>query len=205
MLIFDIETVAHPDVKKWVEPKNPPSNWKDPAKIAVFKNKSMEEQITKAALDPHTGLVRAIGTRVRGPDSILLAPEDMTEKELLEHFWGEFEEQVGWSCGFNTINFDFPYLLARSMEHKVAVPLRPDLRRYQSNGPTYDLFAILNQWSGGHGLKWLCNRYDIKTKHPDVDGSMVADMEPDMLREYLTDDLDRTSALWDLMKGVYFD
>ena len=60
MLIFDIETVAHPHANRWTVAKNPPSNWKDPAKIAAFKNKSIEEQLQKAALDPHTGLVRAI-------------------------------------------------------------------------------------------------------------------------------------------------
>ena len=205
MLIFDIETVAHPDVKKWVEPKNPPSNWKDPAKIAAFKNKSMQDQIDKAALDPHTGMVRAIGMRIEDVDEIILTPEDHPESYVIERFWKAFESQLGVTCGFNTIGFDLPYLLARSMDLKIKVPTFPDLRRYQYNGPTYDLFAILNQWGSGHGLKWICNRYDIKTKRPDLDGSMVAHMGSEVIREYLLDDLDRVSALWDMMKGVYFD
>jgi len=54
------------------------------------------------------------------------------------------------------------------------------------------------------GLKWVCKRYGIDNPLPDLDGSMVQDMDIETLRAYAANDVKLVQALYKKMSGVYF-
>lgn len=216
MIIFDIETESHTDVRKYVKAKAP-ANYKDPAKIAEFVAAKTREEIERAALDPDLCTVRAIGILPVSPVNldqtfipdpvIMVAGVGWTEQALITAFWDMLWSHRGECIGYNILGFDFPVLLHRSMElgikavspHSQAL----DFRRYQTF-PIRDLYGILFNWQPGRGLKWVCERYGIARTTAGMDGSMVKDMDNDKLREYLTDDLRSIQTLHDMMQGVYF-
>jgi len=223
-LFFDIETVAHPDVEQWVEVEEPnldeikaPSNYKDEAKIKEYierkrqeaLEKAMEQyqaKIDKAALDPDLGMIRAIAM---APDAfaepeVILAPEDMSEPDLLKEFWYRMSNTMGRCCGYNILGFDLPFVLRRSFELAVTPSVKVSLARYRTD-PVTDLYAILYNWGPGKRLKWVCERYGIDIPAgADVDGSMVAEMDAEQLREYVASDVVVVQALYERMRGIYF-
>jgi hypothetical protein len=211
ILLFDIETVALPIAEKFVVPKDPPSNWKDSKKIKAFKDASKKEKLDKAALDPDLCSIRAIGYRrgLEGDTKIHLVNDEADEVLAINEFWSVCSEVARTAhgltqiVGFNILAFDFPVLLRRSMAHGLAPRWKPSLRRYVTE-PVCDLYAIMYNWGPGKGLKWLCDRYGYEAKLPDVDGSMVADMDNETLTEYLLDDVDRVAYFYRMMEGIYF-
>ena len=216
MIIFDIETEAHPDVRKYVKAKAP-ANYKDPAKIAEFVAIKTREEIEHAALDPDLCTVRAIGILPIEPTDplltfvpdpvVMVVGDGWTESEMIRNFWELLWAHRGECVGYNILGFDFPVLLHRSMEigiqalshHSQAL----DFRRYQTF-PIRDLYGILYNWQPGRGLKWVCERFGIARTTAGMDGSMVKDMDNAKLREYLTDDLHSIATLHEMMQGVYF-
>ncbi|MEM5789051.1 MAG: hypothetical protein AAGU11_17190, partial [Syntrophobacteraceae bacterium] len=95
-----------------------------------------------------------------------------------------------------------PYLMRRSMDLGVTVPIVPQLAKYRTS-PTIDLMAILYNWGYSKGLKWVCKRYGIKNELPDLDGSKVAEMDRDTLRKYAGNDVYLAVELYKKMCGVY--
>lgn len=208
-LFFDIETKANSQALHFMQEPSAPSNYKDPVKIAAYIEEKKAEQIDKAALDPDFGSIIAIGYKiVRGVgDSdetvVLVAETPEQEKEIIQEFWKLYDEHYGFSAGYNIIGFDFPYLLRRSMDLNVVVPIIPNLSRY-NNRMSLDLMQILYGGSGFKSLKFVVDRYDIDNPLPDLDGSKVSDMDIETLKAYCANDVDMTVALYELMDGVYF-
>lgn len=148
MILFDIETKPRPDlVTRFIKPfeKFDPSavkyrNTKDPAlreaKLAEEQNKHTaaeaaywQNAMDRAALNPQTGEIVAIGLRGAGNVEIL-GEDDCGEKIILDHFWNAFanphhsgEAFVFWSGnGSPTENFDPDYIIRRSWILGVKVP-----------------------------------------------------------------------------------
>ncbi len=206
MIYFDIETKANEKALKFLEEPTPPSNYKNPETIARYIEEKKVEQIERAALDADYGMVVAIGVKENdGNIQSKLVDVDATEKELIEWFWELYTKHSGQSCGYNIIGFDLPYLLRRSFELRVILPVacKPDLRRYQTY-PTCDLMNILYNWGSPRGLKWVCERYGIKNPLPELDGSQVKDMDAQTLRAYVENDVNLIYGLFHRMQGVYF-
>lgn len=203
MLFFDIETEAHPEAVQFIDEPSAPGNYKDPDKIAAYVAEKKAELIDRAALDPDYGRIVAIGYKVDDqPTDSRLVVGGYEEWELLDRFWDLFFESEGVCCGYNIIGFDLPYLLKRSFDLGVRVPLTPDLRKYQHH-PTCDLMGILYNWGQAKSLKWVAKRYGLPNPLPDLDGSQVKDMDADTLRAYVENDVNLVFTLYKKMKGVY--
>jgi len=218
ILIFDIETA--PDlgaVAALPEPKAP-GNLKDPEKIAAAIAEKKSEQLANAALDPDTANITAIGMAVvdvRDPaqdaDKIcayLVGDEETpTEATLLMKFWLTLVQTAGYAAGYNIIGFDLPMLQRRSF----ALAVKPGLlslpaispAKYRTQ-PILDLMGVLYNWDRSRGLKWVCKRYGIPNPLPDLDGSMVGEMDRATLRKYVANDVNLTIQLYRWMQGVYF-
>lgn len=204
MLFFDIETKANEKALEFLEEPSPPSNYKNPETIAKFIEEKTAEQIERAALDADYGKVVAIGVKIDdGEISSRLVVDGTTESDIIRWFWKLFMENRGQCCGYNIIGFDLPYLMRRSFDLNITIPHKPDLRRYQ-NYPTCDLMGVLYNWNTPRGLKWVCERYGIENPLPDIDGSQVKDMTPQMLKAYVENDVELVYKLYSRMSGVYF-
>lgn len=205
-LFFDIETVADKKAVKMLPSPNPPKNYKDEKKIEAWIADKQAEMLAKAALDPDTARIKAIGWRVNpdGEDIVkVIKPTNKQEKDLLLHFWQVYAECTGQTVGYNTIGFDFPVILRRSMQFGLLVPKMVDLRPYQLD-PTTDLMRIMygtNQWKG---QKWVAYRYGIDTEPDERGGGDVAGMTTAEIVRYLKDDVRRNVQLWQMMNGIYF-
>ena len=208
-LFFDIETEGNEEVIPLLPMPTAPSNYKNPDKIKAYIDSKALEQVDLMALDPDHGKVRAISYRlgVEGKTEVLLVSEGgLSEDYVVQTFWDMFAEEAGgYSCGYNILNFDFPYLQRRSMDLGIQVRHLPALAKYRMN-PTRDLFGILFNWGRGKKLKWVCKRYGIKYPKgwDEQDGSMVADMSDEELVKYAAADVDVLVELHDKMTGVYW-
>ena len=146
-LIFDIETAALPEAElaALIPPFDPAEvktgNIKDPdkiaAKIAEAEANHRRDFFDKAALDPLTGRVLAVGllTNVEfGMQTAEFRPlGDEDEAALLREFWNVCRGEMGrinQMVGFNTHLFDLPFLIRRSWKHRIEVPLGIRRGRY---------------------------------------------------------------------------
>jgi len=93
--------------------------------------------------------------------------------------------------------------MRRSFDLGVKASIIPSLAKYRLE-PTIDLMGILYNWGAAKGLKWVCKRYGIDNPLPDLDGSMVQDMDAETLRAYAANDVKLVQALYKKMSGIYF-
>ena len=204
ILFFDIETEVNPEAVNFIQVPSAPSNYKDADKIAAYVAEKQAETLKTAALDPDYGKIIAIAmTGDLDLEPIVIDYHDYSEKQLLEQFWLYYEECRGYSCGYNIIGFDLPYIMRRSFDLGVKASIIPFLAKYRTE-PTIDLMGILFNWGQAKGLKWVCKRYGIDNPLPDLDGSMVQDMDIATLRAYVANDVKLVQALYQKMSGVYF-
>ena len=126
--VFDIETGPGPleEIAPLIPPFDPPANIRDPVKIEERRREHAQRAIGDAALSAITGRVIAIG--VKDHDGIgQVLDGDGREKQLLVDFWRHIEAERDDRrnpvlVGFNSHQFDLPFLLRRSWIHGVPVP-----------------------------------------------------------------------------------
>ena len=138
-IIFDIETAPLPEseLAALVPPFDPAEvktgNLKDPdkiaAKLAEAEANHRRDFFDRAALDPLTGRVLAIGLLQNAEGGMQKAEfhviGDDDEAALLREFWGAARGEMGrihQLVGFNSNSFDLPFLIRRSWKHRVPVP-----------------------------------------------------------------------------------
>ena len=156
-IIFDIETGPLPEseLAALLPPFDPAEvktgNIKDPdkiaAKVAEAEANHRQEFIERAALDPLTGRVVAVGLLY--PDSgefHVIGHED--EAATLREFWdvcrGE-QGRIHQLVGFNTHLFDLPFLIRRSWKHRVPVPFGIRRGRYWAD----EMLDLRDGWQLG--------------------------------------------------------
>ena len=141
-ICFDIETGPLPEAElaSMVPAFDPAEvktgNLKDPdkvaAKIAEAEANHRREFIERAALDPLTGRVLAIGLLNWDTGEFrVIAHED--EAAMLREFWETCRGEMGRlneMIGFNSRAFDLPFLIRRSFKHRVPVPFGIRRGRY---------------------------------------------------------------------------
>ena len=151
-IIFDVETgpLAEGELSALLPPFDPAEvktgNLKDPekvaAKIAEAEANHRREFFEKAALDPLTGRVVAIGMLVfdelneGGPDTdagqcVIIGHDD--EARTLREFWQYTQGEMGRMnpmIGFNIFAFDLPFLFRRSWKQRVPIPFGLRRGRY---------------------------------------------------------------------------
>jgi len=140
--VFDLETgpLAESELSALLPPFDPAEvktgNLKDPAKIAEkiaeAEANHRRDFFDKAALDPLTGRVIAIGMLDLETDKFFIIGHD-DEARTLTEFWEASQGEMGRlnsMLGFNIFNFDLPFLIRRSWKHRIKVPFGIRRGRY---------------------------------------------------------------------------
>ena len=127
MIFFDIETESLTAEELLLRQPHfeARSNIKDPAKIEADIQAKKTAWAEKAALDPYSGRVIAIG-HVKDESDIICEHfngETSKERQIIDDFWELYRAEPSHNlCGFNIINFDIPFLVRRSYALGVRVP-----------------------------------------------------------------------------------
>jgi DNA polymerase elongation subunit (family B) len=226
-LFFDIETVAMKNVEKFLPEPKVDKRLKDQEQARADK---IAEMVERAPLDADLATVKLISmqigtaglpiialctskkyTKAQKEKLSALVPDNRlmigSEKEIITRFWEGLNMTNGCSVGYNTMGFDFPFIMRRSMDLGIRPGITPNLAKYRTE-PTTDLMGILFNWSWGENikkLKWIASRYNLEVLAPEVDGAMVADMTDEELITYGLSDLHITVQLYERMNGIYFN
>jgi 3'-5' exonuclease len=202
MLCFDIETGALDEetlleqfVPKTREEFVGAQRWKPEtidAKYSEYLVKAQSDFIQKAALDPTTGQVLAIGLKSDKGMSIL---DSVNEEKLLLDFWGKVRkwEAEGRSLvGHNCIGFDMPFLMRRSWILGIDFPVKLTIVK-----------DTMKVWSCGAYNEWISldrlgKALGLGGKMEGMDGGDFARLwngtpeEHEQAKAYLIHDLDLT-------------
>lgn len=163
---------------------------------------TIDSELEKAPLDADLGQVVAIAWAAHS-DAVIDCLIDQPEKEIIEQFWRLFSQHSGRTVGYNIIGFDLPFLMRRSMDLGIEIPMVPMLARYRVE-PTTDLMMILYNWYGFKSLKFVAKRYGLDDPLPEREGSQVKDMTVEELEAYAKNGVDLVQQLFKKMEGVYF-
>ena len=215
-IFYDIETGPLPEVElaALVPPFDPAEvktgNLKDPdkiaAKLAEAEVNHQRDFFGKAALDPLTGRVVAVGLLY--PDSgefAVIGHDD--EAATLREFWQATKGEMGrinQMAGFNSNAFDLPFLIRRSWRHRVAVPCGIRRGRYWSE----QMVDLREAWQLGD--RQARGSLDTIAKHLGVgdktgNGADFAKLwQSDRAKavDYLRNDLELTAKLAEVMGAV---
>ncbi len=168
-IVFDVETgpLAESELSALLPPFDPAEvktgNIKDPekvaAKIAEAEASQRREFFDRAALDPLTGRVVAIGmlvfpegggqrSEVGGEDGrcVIIGHDD--EAQTLREFWQHTQAEMGRMnpmIGFNIFGFDLPFLFRRSWKRRVPIPFGLRRGRYWGD----QLIDLRDTWQLG--------------------------------------------------------
>jgi hypothetical protein len=162
------------------------------------------EASSKAALSAATGRVVAIGCKSHTKVSIAAIGDDKTEWQIISEFWQLYEQLRKNDrnlVGFNSSEFDIPFLAQRSVVLDIPVP-----RTLIKQGRYLDeMFIDLRKvWSFGArptgSLDMVCRACGIPGKPEGVNGAMFAELyfneeTRDEAIAYLENDLEMTFAL----------
>jgi hypothetical protein len=208
-IVFDVETgpLADGELSALLPPFDPAEvktgNIKDPdkvaAKIAEAETNHRRDFFDRAALDPLTGRVVAIG--ILYPDSgecDVIGHHD--EAETLRAFWDVCRGEMGrvnQMIGFNTHGFDLPFLIRRSWKHRVTVPFGIRRGRYWGE----EMVDLREAWQLGD--RQARGSLDSIAKHLGVgakngDGKVFAELwrsDRKQAEAYLRNDLELTAKI----------
>ena len=194
-VVLDIETVASPDCAELLDPVKPPSNYKDPAKIAAYCEEKRADQIARAALEPDLCEIVACGVQC-GMEALHVESR-ATEEEcsLIEWLWMILGNHR--AVGFNILSFDLPVLIRRSQLLGIPVP-DISLDRYRT--PHLDLLERLtfNGRLTMRSLAFYCRRFGIPCEDTvtgaDIAGLVVAG-DWAAIEAHVRSDVAKTAAL----------
>jgi len=214
-IIFDIETgpLAESELSALLPAFDPAEvktgNIKDvdkvAAKIAEAEANHRRDFFDRAALDPLTGRVVAIGLLY--PDSgefDVIGHED--EGRTLREFWETCRGEMGrvnQMVGFNTHGFDLPFLIRRSWRHRIAVPFGIRRGRYWGD----EMIDLREAWQLGD--RQARGSLDSIAKHLGVgakngDGKSFAQLwqsDRQQAEAYLRNDVELTRKVADALIG----
>jgi len=218
-IVFDVETgpLADSELSALLPPFDPAEvktgNLKDPekvaAKIAEAEAHHRREFFDKAALDPLTGRVVAIGMlvfremkseecRMQKGECLILGHED--EAQTLREFWQFTQAEMGRMnpmIGFNIFGFDLPFLFRRSWKRRVPIPFGLRRGRYWGD----QLIDLRDVWQLGD--RQARGSLDSIAKHLGVgakngDGKAFAELwrtDRKQAEAYLRNDLELTAKI----------
>ena len=220
-IVFDIETAPLPEseLAALVPPFDPAEvktgNLKDPekiaAKLAEAEVNHRRDFIERAALDPLTGRVAAIGLMenaecgMQNAEFRIIAAED--EAEMLQEFWDATRGEMGrihQLIGFNSNSFDLPFLIRRSWKHRVAVPF--GIRRGRWWGD--EMVDLRDEWQLGDrqargSLDAIAKHLGIGAKNGHgADFAKLWQSDRAKAVEYLRNDLELTARLADVIGAL---
>jgi hypothetical protein len=226
-LVFDIEAGPLPETElAAMMPAFDPAevktgNLKDPAKIvekiAEAEASHRRDFTERAALDPLTGRVVAIGVMAyeargeqpppfgKGGRFSIIGHVD--EAQTLREFWELTRGEMGRTnpmIGFNIFGFDLPFLFRRSWKHRVAVPFGLRRGRYWGD----QLIDLRDYWQLGD--RQARGSLDSIAKHLGVgakngEGKAFAELWQSNRKQaeaYLRNDIELTALVADALGVV---
>ena len=178
-VILDIETIANPAIIPLLPPIEAKGGLVDPVKIAASIAEKKQKQIETLGLDKTTCLICCVTTLdvdEGEPQSILLDPNTLDEKALLEEFWDVLHPYAKFVT-FNGNAFDVPVLTFRSLINRVQPSVKISTQKYRIANHI-DVRAILGDWdSYAKGTLDFYSKVILgESKADDVDGSFVQSM-----------------------------
>ena len=194
-IVIDIETVAAPGCADLLDPVKPPTNYKDPAKIAAYCEEKQVERIATAGLEADLCEVVAVGWQVEGSSTAVLTRGEASERDMLGTIWDKID--VCPVIGFNVLGFDLPVLIRRSQLLGVIYP-NLNLDRYRT--PHIDLIERLtfNGKLTYRSLAFYCRLFGIPckdtTKGADI-AQLVTKFRWDAVATHCRADVEETAAL----------
>lgn len=133
--------------------KGPAFIAKKKAEHEAAKVEHWEKYRANAALSPMTGRILVIGIRENGVARVLVARTDEEEKAIIAEFLAYVAEVMaggGVIEGFNTDQFDLPFVFRRGLKYRLNVHL---LRNGRYWHPIFrDLLAV---WQAGDRTKFI--------------------------------------------------
>lgn len=217
-IIFDIETGPLPpdELAKMIPPFDPTEvkcgNIKDAdkiaAKIAEAKATHERDSIERAALDPLTGQVLAIGIMSvdAGGETLDFCNNtieilgDKDEAKTINEFWTLIQAEFGRLypiVGFNINGFDLPFLIRRSWKHGISIPRGLRRGRYWGD----QVIDLREEWQCGDrmakgSLDSIAKHFGVGAKNGD--GKQFSELwatDRDKAIEYLANDLRLTAKV----------
>lgn len=157
---------------------------------------ALDEEERKKLINPVDSKIVAIGIRTKDKNTVWCSED---EKDMLENFWLEFQSIRKGNpripaVGFNILQFDMPFLVARSFIHGVVVsPF--------THKQIVDLRDKINACKWGHTrgrLKEYAEFVGLETDGMDGSEVMGCCIKGDMARieKYLHNDLEITDDLY---------
>jgi len=208
-IVFDIETgpLSEAELSAALPPFDPNEvkvgNIKDPekiaAKLAEAEANHRRDFVEKAALDAMTGRVLAIGMLYLFNGEFVVI-EHADEAQLLREFWVRCEHEMGRlnvMVGFNTHQFDLPFLVRRSWRHRVALPWNLRRGRYWSD----QMIDLREAWQLGDrqakgSLDAIAKHLDVGAKNGSgADFARLWQSDRPKAVEYLRNDLQLTAGV----------
>jgi hypothetical protein len=219
-IVFDLETgpLAESELSALLPPFDPAEvktgNLKDPAKIAEkiaeAEANHRRDFIERAALDPLTGRVVAIGVMTfdakgetptkfgKGGKFSIIGHVD--EAQTLREFWELTRGEMGRlnpMIGFNIFGFDLPFLFRRSWKHRVPVPFGIRRGRYWGD----QLLDLRDAWQLGDrqargSLDSIARHLGVGAKNGD--GKAFAELwwsDRKQAESYLRNDIELTALV----------
>jgi len=214
-IFFDVETGALPEseIAAMMPPFDPAEvktgNLKDPdkiaAKLAEAEANHRRDFFERAALDPLTGRVVAIGLLHLGGESLQTATTFEVigyddEARTLREFWSACRgdmNRINQMVGFNIFQFDLPFVFRRSWKHRVEVPFGIRRGRYWSD----EMVDLREYWQLGD--RQSRGSLDSISKHlglgsKDGDGKVFAELwrtDRERAIAYLRKDVELTARV----------
>ncbi len=205
-IIWDLESSPLPDseLELLIEPFDPANvkvgNIKDPAKIEAkieeCRANHWKDFVDGAALSAVTGKVLAIGIQEGAEFSALSGPED----GVIAKFWELCMFEMGrlnTMIGFNTHQFDLPFLVRRSWKLGVKVPRFIRRGRYWAD----EMIDLRNDWQMGDrecrgSLNSICKHLGLGQKTGSgKDFAALWVLDRAKAFEYLKQDLNLTAQV----------
>jgi hypothetical protein len=203
--VIDIETAPLPDAAGYLEPAEAPSNYKDPAKIEAYCAEKNAENLGRAALDCDLCQIVAVGwQREDWNEPVVLTLDSepngsIKEAALLADFWGDLHQHA--TIGYNTLGFDLPVLLRRSLYLGIQHPF-VNIDKYRTNHIDLQMRLSYNGAIKFRPLSFYCRRFGIpcddETSGKDI-GAFVAAGEWDKVAAHCRADVLKTKALAERM------
>ena len=109
------------------------------------------------ATDPFLGRIVCIGIYLAHKDE-KIALIDSSEKVILQKFWKILSTYSGLFVGFNTVRFDIPFILKRSLIHNIKPTngLFMQHTRFDPNPPHFDVMLQMSGREGFVSLEYTC-------------------------------------------------
>ena len=207
---FDIETgpLSDAELTAITPPFDPAEvkcgNLKDPDKIAAKLQEAETNYLRdirdKAALDALTGRVLAIGLDDQNGKSCIA---EHSEADTLGEFWMRYKCSTNHFVGFNIFSFDLPFLIKRSLHHRIKIP--PSVRKGRYWGDQFidlrDIWQCGDRKAKG-SLDTICKFLGIEGKNGNgKDFARLFELNREKALEYLENDLRMTRQVGEILMG----